>query len=66
VPLAVGFGISSPATARQAARQADGVIVGSSLIELIEKNLTLISDKPEAVIEEVCAYAASIKKAILQ
>jgi len=65
LPLAVGFGISSPATAHQAARQADGVIVGSSLIELIEKNLALISTTPETVIEEVCIYTASIKTAIV-
>ena len=61
LPLAVGFGISSPATAYQAARQADGVIVGSSLIEIVEKNLALISSTPETVIEEVCTYAATIK-----
>lgn len=31
-PLLVGFGISSPATARELAQEADGVIVGSALI----------------------------------
>jgi tryptophan synthase alpha chain len=31
-PLAVGFGISSPAQVRQVARWADGVIVGSALV----------------------------------
>ncbi|BBB92713.1 MAG TPA: tryptophan synthase subunit alpha [Methylomusa anaerophila] len=33
VPLAVGFGIGSPESARQAARYADGVIVGSAVME---------------------------------
>ncbi|MEW6661389.1 MAG: tryptophan synthase subunit alpha [Bacillota bacterium] len=64
LPLAVGFGISSPETARQAAQVADGVIVGSSIIELIEKNLDLINSAPEIVIDEVCSYVASLKKAI--
>jgi len=35
-PLCVGFGISSPEQARQVARIADGVIVGSRLIQLME------------------------------
>jgi tryptophan synthase alpha chain len=35
LPLAVGFGISTPAQAAQVARIADGVIVGSALIKAI-------------------------------
>lgn len=35
LPLAVGFGISTPAQAAQVARVADGVIVGSALIRAI-------------------------------
>lgn len=41
LPLAMGFGISSPETASRAAAIADGVIVSSSLIERIEENLLL-------------------------
>jgi tryptophan synthase alpha chain len=36
-PVAVGFGISSPAQAKEAVKYADGVIVGSALVELIAK-----------------------------
>jgi len=36
-PLAVGFGISTPAQAAQAGKLADGVIVGSALIDLVGK-----------------------------
>lgn len=64
LPLAVGFGVSSPETANQVAKVADGVIVGSSIIERIEDNLALLKKSPEQVIDEVCAYAASLKKAI--
>lgn len=39
VPIAIGFGISDGKTAREAAINADGVIVGSALIEKIEKVL---------------------------
>jgi len=35
-PLCVGFGISTPEQARQVARTADGVIVGSRIIQLME------------------------------
>ncbi|MEK7798157.1 MAG: tryptophan synthase subunit alpha, partial [Nitrospirota bacterium] len=34
-PVAVGFGIATPDDARQVARVADGVIVGSALVKLI-------------------------------
>lgn len=35
-PLCVGFGISTPEQARQVAKVADGIIVGSRLIQLME------------------------------
>jgi tryptophan synthase alpha chain len=35
-PLCVGFGISTPEQAKQVARMADGVIVGSRIIQLME------------------------------
>ena len=36
VPLAVGFGISTPAQAAQVGQVADGVIVGSALINAVD------------------------------
>lgn len=36
-PLCVGFGISTPDEARRVAKVADGVIIGSRLIQLIEE-----------------------------
>lgn len=35
LPVAVGFGISTPAQARTVAGQADGVVVGSALVEIL-------------------------------
>ena len=35
LPVAVGFGISTPAQARTVAGQADGVVVGSALVEAL-------------------------------
>ena len=37
LPLCVGFGISNPEQARRAADAADGIIVGSRLIQLLDK-----------------------------
>ena len=40
-PLCIGFGISTPEQARQVAGMADGVIVGSRLIQLMEADRSL-------------------------
>jgi tryptophan synthase alpha chain len=37
LPLAVGFGISSPAQAAGVSEIADGVVVGSALVRLVEQ-----------------------------
>ena len=37
-PVCVGFGLSTPAQAGRVARASDGVIVGSAIIKVIEKN----------------------------
>jgi tryptophan synthase alpha chain len=46
LPIAIGFGISTPAQAAAAARLADGVVVGSALVraasESVESALTLV------------------------
>ena len=39
LPVAVGFGIATPAHAAEVARVADGVVVGSALVRVIEENL---------------------------
>jgi tryptophan synthase alpha chain len=38
LPVAVGFGISTPEQATRVAQHADGIVVGSALIDLVEKN----------------------------
>jgi tryptophan synthase alpha chain len=38
LPLAVGFGISTPEQAREVAAVADGVVVGSAFVRTIEQN----------------------------
>lgn len=36
-PIAVGFGVSNPEQAKEIARLADGVIVGSAIVNIVEK-----------------------------
>jgi tryptophan synthase alpha chain len=50
-PLCVGFGISTPDQARQISTAADGVIIGSKLIQLIKSDPSLKS--LESFIQEV-------------
>lgn len=38
VPVCVGFGVSNPEQAATVASKADGVVVGSAIVKLIEKN----------------------------
>lgn len=37
VPVAVGFGISTPEQAKKMASQSDGAIFGNAIIKIIEK-----------------------------
>lgn len=38
-PISVGFGVSTPEQAEQVAKIADGVIVGSAIVNVIEENM---------------------------
>lgn len=57
LPVAVGFGISTPAQAKAAARTADGVVVGSALVEALGRG------GPAAAEELVRALAHAVRRA---
>ncbi len=59
LPIAVGFGISSPEQARQIGRLADGIVAGSALVKLIAEN----GGKAE-LLKIVSDYAGRMKKAM--
>jgi tryptophan synthase alpha chain len=59
VPVAVGFGISTPADAGAVAGIADAVVVGSALVKLIAEK----SASPD-LLESVGRFARELKKAI--
>ncbi len=59
-PVCVGFGISNALQAGNIAKLADGVIVGSAIIEKIEKNLK----NKSKMVREVGIFARSLAKAV--
>jgi len=61
VPLALGFGISTPDHAKTCAEAgADGVIVGSAIVDIVEKNL----GQPDTMARHLKTYVAQMKKAL--
>ncbi len=61
LPLAIGFGISNPEQAAAAASYADGVIVGSALVRIVEEH----GNNPDLLISKVGEYVSSLKEGIL-
>jgi tryptophan synthase alpha chain len=63
LPLALGFGISTPAHAQICARAgADGVIVGSAIVEIVERTLK----DPDAMEHELKGYVSAMKEALIR
>jgi tryptophan synthase alpha chain len=61
VPVCVGFGISKPEhAATVAASGADGVIIGSKVVQLIEANL----GNKKKMLSKLAAFLAEVKNAI--
>ena len=61
VPVVAGFGVSTPAQAREIGAETDGVVVGSAFIRLIEEQAQ--SRMPA---EAVYAFARELKKALIK
>jgi len=59
VPVAVGFGVSSPAQVRILRSHADGIIVGSAIVRMIEKG----SMARKKMVQEVAAFVREMKRA---
>ena len=58
-PVAVGFGISTPEQVREVSRFADGVIVGSAIVKIIEENL----NRPDSI-PKVVDFVSSLAKVL--
>ena len=62
LPVAVGFGVRSPAQAAEAVRVADAAVVGSALCSTIEANLNRL-DLVRKVLDQVRELAAAVRSA---
>ena len=59
-PVAVGFGVSNPDQAREVASMADGVIVGSAIVNIIEAN----AENTNKLLSSVAEFALSLAEAV--
>ena len=55
IPICVGFGINTPEDAKNVAEISDGVVVGSSIVKLIEEKNSL---------DSVCKYIKTLANAV--
>jgi tryptophan synthase alpha chain len=58
-PVCVGFGVSTPEQVSEIGRFADGVVVGSALVDLIEA-----AETPGAAVVSVSEFVAKLKHAL--
>ena len=61
VPVCVGFGVSNPAQAAEIASKADGVVVGSAIVRLIEQH-GADPDLPNRLIDFVKPLVDAVKE----
>jgi len=61
-PVLVGFGISTPRDAALAGGLADGIVVGSALVKIIERN----GGNMKTTLPEAEKFVSGLKKALLQ
>jgi tryptophan synthase alpha chain len=59
-PVLIGFGISTPEHARVASSLADGVVIGSAIAKIIEKNL----GNRDKIIPDIGAFITSVRRAM--
>ena len=58
LPVAVGFGVKTPDHAREIARIADAVVVGSAIVSLIGANAGAPKDKIVSAVLDLCRALA--------
>jgi tryptophan synthase alpha chain len=60
LPIAVGFGVKTAEQARSIARNADGVVVGSALVNAVKNNLTKTGKPTRETVKAVHALVSEI------
>lgn len=63
LPLAVGFGITTPEQAREIAAFSDAVVVGSAIVSRIASHLGADGKAKSGLVEDVLAFVSGLAKA---
>lgn len=64
LPIAVGFGITTPEQARGIGQNADAAVVGSAIINLIASNLDAQGKAKPGLVADVLSFVESLAKAV--
>lgn len=63
LPVAVGFGISTPEQARAIAQSAEAVVVGSAIVNRVAANLDAQGKPKPGLVKEVLSFVETLAKA---
>ncbi len=63
LPIAVGFGIKTPQNAKQVAQVADGIVVGSAIVELVRNGLDNNGVAPPHLVGQVHEFVKELAAA---
>lgn len=66
LPVAVGFGINTPAQATVTARIADGVVVGSAIVRRVEQAIAADGTVAPDVVDRVAGFVAELAAGVRQ
>ena len=64
LPVAVGFGVKNAATAEAIAKQADGVVVGTALVDALKRSLDIKDRATAATVSAVADLVAEIARGV--
>ena len=64
LPIAVGFGVKTPAQARELGGLADGVVVGSALVNTIEANLDKNGQQTSSTKDELFSLVGGLAEGV--
>ena len=64
LPIAVGFGIKTPERAKAVSEVADGIVIGSAIVDLVEKNIDLAGTPGPGLLNKVENFVSDISKSI--
>jgi len=64
LPVAVGFGIKTPDNAKSVANEADGIVVGSAIVDIIKNSIDSDGRADPSVFETVHTFVKDIANAV--